>query len=419
MHKAILFCILALLILTGCSIFTPATPTSTMPASTHSPTPSTTAISTNTATSTPTSTPTATSTATSIPTPTPTPTSLGGSGAIVYEGFSIQTDQGGPTGIIYFDLTTKSSTVLFEPGYHLLGTSPNRANLLLTKDHALFAVNIGSMDIIHSRAVVHLADNLFDQSPQAVWYENNRIVFIGWEGESRYLYQINSAGGEPQKMTAKGMRPVMLFPSNGLEQIYWASGSVTDTATGTNTNIQSYWSSAWDGSAPVELKIDYPTISPSLPLSAFFKDDDFMGTNLRLVIENLQNGEQVLFSEKFTEKHYAGGRIFWSASGQQLLAQAYLCTPGSGITCGTASDFFVFSKDGKFIQKLILPEMLDWINEFQWSPDEQMLVFENIVQPGTMHNKYLYNLRNDELIDLSAYFPEGLVFWRYFWVERP
>jgi len=410
MHKAILFCILALLILTGCSIFKPATPTSTLPASTHLPTSTPTATSTPSATSTPTSTPTATSTAT----PTPTSTPLGGTGAFVYSGsINLVPGQGINPETFLFDLDTKTSTLLAGKEYQLIGISPARKDLLLAKGNALIAMNI------HSGAMIELANNLLDRRKPAVWYENDQIAFIGWEDQSRFLYKTRPEGGEPEKMTEKGMRPVRLFPSDGSEGIYWASGSITDTATGISINIQSHWRSAWDGSAPVELKIEYPNISPRAPIFAYFKDDDYSGTNLRLVIENIQNGELVIVTEKFTEKHYTGNGIFWSPSGEQLLAQAFICTSsGNSTSCGTASDFFIFSKDGKFIKKLILPETLDWINEFEWSPDEQWLLFENIVQPGRMHNKYLYNLRNDELINLSAYFPERLVFWRYFWVVR-
>ena len=410
MHKAILFCILALLILTGCSTLAPSTSSAT---STPSPTlPMPTASATSSPTST--ATPIPTSSPTPIPTTTPTPTPLGGTGAFVYSGSIILViGQGINPETFLFDLDTKTSTLLAGKEYQLIGISPAREDLLLAKGNALFAMNI------HSGVMVELANNLLDRNKSAVWYENDQIAFIGWEDQSRFLYKTRPEGGEPEKMTAKGMRPVRLFPSDGLEGIYWASGSITDTATGTSINIQSHWRSAWDGSAPVELKFGYSNISPREPLFAFFQDDDYSGTNLRLVIENIQNGEKVILTEKFTEKDYLGSGIFWSPSGEQLLAQAFICVSRNNSTiCGTASDFFIFSKDGKFIKKLILPETLDWINEFEWSPDEQWLLFENIVQPGRMHNKYLYNLRNDELIDLSAYFPERLVFWRYFWVER-
>ncbi len=413
MRNALLISIFSLVLITGCSTLvnvsaTPAAASPTPPIPTTSPT----VTSTNTATSTPTSTPTATSTST--PTPTPTSTPLGGTGAFVYSGsINLVPGQGINPETFLFDLDTKTSTLLAWKEYQLIGISPAREDLLLAKGNALIAMNI------HSGVMVELANNLLDRSKSAVWYENDQIVFIGWEDQSRFLYKTRPEGGEPEKMTVKGMRPVKLFPSDGLEGIYWASGSITISTKGTSTNIQSHWRSAWDGSAPVELKIEYPNISPREPLFAYFKDDDYIGTNLRLVIENLQNSEQVTISEKFSEKHYARGQIFWSPSGQQLLAQAPICvsTSSRSWSCGTASDFYIFSKDGKFIKKLILPEMLNWINEFEWSPDDQWLLFENIVQPGRMHNKYLYNLKNDELIDLSAYFPEGLVFWRYFWVE--
>lgn len=408
MRKALIICIFGLLVLTGCSALAPATAT---------PITATPTLPTSTATSTsspsPTSTPT--STHTPIPTPTTTPTPLGGTGAIVYDGYSFQTDQGGPTGIVYFDLTTKSSTVLFEAGYYLLGTSPDRTSLLLIKDHALYAVNIGSLSIISSRAIENLANNLFDQSPQAVWYENDRIVFIGWEGESRYLYQVSPAGGEIQKITQKGMRPVKLFPSNGREMIFWASGTIT----GNSTHLQSYWAQTWDGSPPVELAIEYPRISPHEDFTAYFPNNIPLGQEISLVIENLQNGEKIVISEKFGDKSYTGGEIFWANNGMSLIAELTICTLSATnqVRCGEAGSDYILIRDGVFISMLNLPEEVNWVNDFTWSPDDQWLFFQHIEDSGSMYKKYLYNPESDELIDLSDYFPPELFFTNVFWVD--
>jgi len=403
MHKAILFCILALFILTGCSTLenVSATPTVSSPTlSLPSKTPS--------ATRPPTSIPSSTSTPTLTPTFTPTP--LGGSGAIVYDGFSFQTDHRDPTGIVHFDLTTKSGRVLFEPGYQILGTSPDRANLLLTKDHALYAVNIGSLSI------VQLADNLFDQSPQAVWYQGNRIVFIGREGEIRYLYQTSPAGGEMQKLTQKDMRPVKLFPSNGREMIIWASGTIS----GYSTILQNYWSLGWDGTAPVELAIDYPRISPQEDYSAYFPNDIPVGQEVSLVIENLHNGEKIIISENFGGKSYIGGDIFWANNGLTLLAELTICTVSATnqVRCGEAGSDYILIRDGKFATMLDFPLEINRLTNFAWSPDDQWLFFENIHATWETNTKYLYNPESDELIDLSAYFPPELFFTNVFWVQE-
>jgi len=408
MHKAILFCILALFILTGCSTLenVSATPTVSSPTlSLPSKTPS--------ATRPPTSIPSSTSTPTLTPTFTPTP--LGGSGAIVYDGFSFQTDHRDPTGIVYFDLTTKSSRVLFEPGYQILGTSPDRANLLLTKDHALYAVNIGSLSIISSQAIVNLANNLFDQSPQAVWYENDRIVFIGWEGESRYLYQVSPAGGEIQKITQKGMRPVKLFPSNGRDRIIWASGTIT----GSSTLLQSYWAQTWDGSAPVELAIDYPRISPHEDLIAYFPSGSPLGQDTSLVIENIQNGEKTNITVYFGDKPHFGGDIFWANNGMSLLAQLSICTLSATnqVRCGEAGSDYILIRDGEFISMMDFPVEIIHVNNFVWSSDDQWLFFENIHDTWLTNTKYLYNPESGELIDLSEYFPPELFFTNAFWVD--
>lgn len=70
------------------------------------------------------------------------------------------------------------------------------------------------------------------------------------------------------------------------------------------------------------------------------------------------------------------------------------------------------------MKKLVLPVESGWINHFEWSPDGKMLLFTNIVTPGGEHYMYLYDLTNDELIDISEYFTAGSIFWKYFWASQ-
>jgi hypothetical protein len=313
-------------------------------------------------------------------------------------------------GIQLINLANQQTVPIADKNFRLLDASPDGKQPLVSKDSSIYVLNMDGSDALE------LAANVFDTFKRAIWYATGKIVFLGWEDNSRFLYEINPDGSGLKRLTQKGMRPVILFPSSGKDCYYWASGTIN----GSSTNIQTYWCQPTDGSPALEIKIEYPTISPVDNLTAYFFYDERMTKIESLNLEDLASGQTTQITEKFADQNYLGNRIFWSADGSLILTQISYCSSGGTDrrTCVISMDHLIFKKTGEFVTKLILPVELDWINHFEWSPDGKTLLFENIVAPGSEHYKYLYDLTNDELIDISDYFTEGLIFGRYFWVSQ-
>ncbi|MAT43319.1 MAG: hypothetical protein CL609_13345 [Anaerolineaceae bacterium] len=351
----------------------------------------------------PTAFPTPRNTPTAWPTPTSGPTPFGGSEQIIFGLSTRKAENYQGAGVYLLNFLSEQLTQVFETGYRLQSVSPDGRWLLVNKDNQLY------LSGLLGDGVVLLTDKLVvNPGITAIWTENGEnIIWVENGGAENYLV-IADAMGEDLQATQAGLphQPLMLFPSENLEQVVWKAGICGD-ATFCGSGI-------WVSSLNQQISQHFDTIS----FPNFGSSEN--GYALALVQEQDQISLQVLSQPALESVNtldigddYPTAFSF-SGSGSRVAVLGQVRSDYSGKTFGNR--LVLFSGADWKSQELSTIEGLNGV--LAWSPDDQHLALmtTNVDEVGyrielvrqnaasTANQVYTENLaiKNESFIFVSA-----------------
>ncbi len=169
---------------------------------------------------------------------------------------------------------------------------------------------------------VQFTDDYFGKIEKAYWFPSNKIAFISWVNNSRYLFFTDPRLDEGISVTQQGLRPIHIFPSNGLGCLYFGSGVSNEN----QTRLESIWCQPFNGSDAKPVDLPLPYFSPVESKAAYFSIDE-IHAKLNITIEDMNRAKKTVIKEKLMEKKYSGTNLTWSPDGKQILVSLLICSP--------------------------------------------------------------------------------------------